>query len=241
MNTIIYFIFYILIFKKLWYNEYIFIMNAKTADFILLIFNCKKYRYKAIKQKETWLKYFTIMPFFHVIGDPQLTTEYIIDETEHILYVKEKDDYNSLPKKVIAAYEAIQKEYIFKYIFKTDDDQELIHDLFLNVIKKFVSTKYPKIHYAGQIINVDKPYLSQYCNIHPELPKNLPVLQTQYCSGRFYILSDLAIQQLLTKKELIRKEYLEDYAIGYYLNPILKKHMFNIETNKYFIDFKDFN
>ena len=98
----------------------------------------------------------------------------------------------------------------------------------------------PKIHYAGEIINVNKPYLSQYFKIHPELPEYLPVLQTQYCSGRFYLLSDLAIQQLISKKELIGKEYLEDYAIGYHLDPILKKNMFHIQSNKFFIDFKDF-
>ena len=98
----------------------------------------------------------------------------------------------------------------------------------------------PKIHYAGQIINVDKPYLSQYHNIHPELPENLPILETKYCSGRFYVLSDLAIQQLISKKAQISKEYLEDYAIGYYLEPILKKNMLYIQTNKYFYDFDNF-
>ena len=75
--------------------------------------------------------------------------------------------------------------------------------------------------------------------MHPELPKHLPILQTQYCSGRFYILSNLAVQQLITKKDLIFKECLEDYAIGYYLDPILKKNILNIQTNKYFIDFEE--
>ena len=86
--------------------------------FILLIFNCQKYRYKAIKQKETWLKNFSMMPYFHVIGDPELTKDYVIDEAEHILFVKTPDDYISLPKKVISAYEAIYKEYCFNYILK---------------------------------------------------------------------------------------------------------------------------
>jgi hypothetical protein len=215
-------------------------MNAKVSDFILLIFNCEKYRYKALKQKQTWLNNFTIMPFFHVIGNPELTTDYHIDIDEHILYVKVNDDYNSLPKKVIAAYEAIYKEYVFKYIFKTDDDQNLIQTQFINIIANLLQTKIPKIHYAGHIIDVDKPYLSQYNNIHPELPNNLPILQTQYCSGRFYVLSDLAVHQLISKKESISKEYLEDYAIGYHLDPILKTNIFNIQTNKYFVDFNEF-
>jgi hypothetical protein len=206
----------------------------KHANVILLIFNCEKYKYKAIKQKETWLKDVTFMPFFHVIGNPQLTKEYILDETEQILYVKVEDDYNSLPKKVISAYNAIQNEYTFHYIYKTDDDQYLTQISFLHTITNLLLSKIPKIHYAGQIIHVENPYVSQYCEIHPELPKDLIVHATKYCSGRFYILSDLAVQQLVSKRTFINNEYLEDYAIGYYLDPILKQNMLNIQTNKYF-------
>ena len=192
---------------------------------------------KALKQKETWLKNFTLMPYFHIIGDPELETEYLFEFKENILYVKVLDDYNSLPKKVIAAYAAINKEYTFKYIFKTDDDQNLNNLRFLTTITDLVSHKVPQIHYGGHIINVDKPYLSQYHTIHPELPKHLPVLQTKYCSGRFYLLSALAVQQLITKRKLIEEEYLEDYAIGLNLDNTLKTHIFNIQTNKYFTDF----
>jgi hypothetical protein len=192
--------------------------------------------YKALKQKETWLNNFTLMPYFHIIGDPDLETEYLFDLKEKILYVKVLDDYNSLPKKVIAAYTAINKEYTFKYIFKTDDDQNLNNLLFLNTIKELLLNKVPQIHYGGQLINVDKPYLSQYHKIHPELPTYLPVLQTKYCSGRFYLLSDLAVQQLITKRKLIEDEYLEDYAIGFNLDIALKTNILNIQTNKYFND-----
>ena len=210
------------------------------SDFILLIFNCKKYNYKALKQKETWLKDFNLMPYFHVIGEPNLDSDYKFDTTNKILYVKVEDDYNSLPKKVIAAYSAVNKEYIFKYVFKTDDDQELVFPKFLTTIQNLLlnNLNVPKVHYGGYIVNVDKPYLSQYHTIHPELPENIPVLQTRYCSGRFYFLSDLAIEQLIRKSGEIGKEYLEDYAIGYNLDPILKKNMLNIQTNKYFVDFE---
>lgn len=206
------------------------------SDFVFLIFNCEKYRFKALKQKETWLNGFTLIPYFHVIGNPELTNDYILDLDNHILYVKTEDDYNSLPKKVISAYAAINKEYVFKYIFKTDDDQNLINIEFLKIIQSILLNNTDKIHYAGNIVNVTEPYLSQYHNIHPELPENLPILQTRYCSGRFYVLSELAIQSLLSKKNLIYTEYLEDYAVGLYLEPFLKKNMLHIQTNKYFID-----
>jgi len=219
--------------------------HYKIEPFILLIFSCERYKHKTIQQKENWLNKFQSLPFyipyFHVFGNPRLTTDYIIDENEHTLYVKVDDDYNSLPKKVIAAYDAIYKEYSFNYIFKTDDDQELTNIRFLEKIQNILLNKTPKIHYGGFIINVDKPYLSDYHKIHPELPKNLPILQTQYCSGRFYILSDLAVQQLISKRESIEKEYLEDYAIGLNLHPTLKKTILNIQTDKYFKDFEIFD
>jgi len=212
-------------------------MTFISSDFVLLIFNCEKYRFKALKQKQTWLNGFTLMPYFHVIGNPDLTSNYTFDVDEHILYVKTEDDYNSLPKKVVSAYEAINKEYVFKYILKTDDDQNLTSSAFLNTVQKILLTSSNKIHYAGHIVNVDKPYLSQYHEIHPELPENLPILETRYCSGRFYVLSELAVLDLISKKGEIYKEYLEDYAVGLHLDPFLKQNMLNMQTHKYFFDF----
>ena len=64
----------------------------------------------------------------------------------------------------------------------------------------------------------------------------LPVLATKYCSGRFYFLSEFAVSSLIHKSELIKKEYLEDYAIGYNLDKVFKETMLSIQTEKYFVD-----
>jgi len=208
----------------------------QSVDIILLIFNCVKYKYKAIRQKHTWLKDFTIIPYFHVIGDPQLTTEYVFNDKERLLTIKVEDDYNSLPQKVIQAYAAINTEFNYKYIFKTDDDQHVSNTKIFNSIAGIVLSKTPTIHYAGNVINVDKSYLSQYHKIHPELPPFLPIKATTYCSGRFYILSNTAVKQLLCNNNEIAKEYLEDYAIGYYLHNTMKTTILHIDTNKYFVD-----
>jgi hypothetical protein len=219
-------------------------------DIIFLILNCQKYRFKAEKQKETWLKeldnYNIVNPknniiYFHVIGNPNLQKDYIINDSLNILYVKEEDDYISLPKKVIKSFNAINNTYKFKYIFKTDDDQILIDINFINNLIKILQKNWldenKKIHYGGKIITIDKPYLSQYHLLHPELPNFLPLLNTQYCSGRFYFLSNIAIKYLITKEKDIIKEFLEDYAIGYNLHEIFKKNILSLQTNKYFIDF----
>jgi hypothetical protein len=206
-------------------------------DYIMLIMNCKKYAKKAEFQKLTWLpKVPGYLQFYHVIGDEDMDSAFKFDHTERILYVKVADDYNSLPKKVIAAYEAVYETFQFKYLFKTDDDQILVNPRFFDTLVGLISNKLPKIHYGGYIVDVKQPYLSEYHRIHPELPKQLPLLVTKYCSGRFYFLSRSAISNLIGKRELIGKEFLEDYAIGFNLDAIYKTEMLSLATNKFFTD-----
>ena len=86
-------------------------------DNILLILNCKKYRTKALYQKETWLKNIPIdLLYFHVIGEKTMDSVYKFDHQNKILWVRVEDDYISLPKKVITAYHAVSCEYNFKFI-----------------------------------------------------------------------------------------------------------------------------
>lgn len=216
--------------------------EEKSQEFILLIMNCKKYAWKANQQKETWITNLpTSLPFFHVQGNPDLSSsEYEFNHEFNILYVNVKDDYNSLPKKVIASFKAALQNYPnLKYIFKTDDDQMLTNPKFFQTITNLIKTKKPKTHYGGQRIVIETPYLSQYNRIHPELPNDLILHKTEYCSGRFYFLSKAAIQNLITKSEDVGKEYLEDYAMGFHLSQIYKENILVIDSTKFFEDFTD--
>jgi hypothetical protein len=205
--------------------------------FIMLIMNCKKYVNKAKYQKMTWLKHVpSYLRFYHVIGEPCLESNYIFDNENKILWVKVEDDYNSLPKKVIRAYSAINERFNFKYIFKTDDDQILTNSNFFNILKKLITNENTEFHYGGYVVDVKQNHLSQYHKIHPELPPNLPILKTKYCNGRFYFLSKPAIENLISKVSDIEKEYFEDYAIGFYLDSYFKTNILSILTNNFFKD-----
>jgi hypothetical protein len=216
-------------------------MGTIHNNSILLVMNCVKYKYKATKQRETWLKGLQT-PYYHVLGNPDLETNYQFDNDERILWVNTPDDYNSLPKKVIVAYAAVQQTFPeIQYVFKTDDDQMLQSNnpnkFFENINKLLEKRKQTKkIHYAGNIVDVPKAYLSEYYRIHPELPKELPVYVTKYCSGRFYILSSEAITDLILKRDKISNEYLEDYAIGMHLNNRYKNTILHLDTNLFFKD-----
>jgi len=208
-------------------------------EVIMLIMNCKKYEWKADIQRNNWLKNIPrFIKYYHVIGDEELETEYKFIEETNILYVKTPDDYNSLPNKVITSFKAVNDIFCYKYLFKTDDDQNLINNQFFEILYNLIKTNGPPIHYGGHIVEVNRPYLSEYYKIHPELPKVLPVQITKYCSGRFYFLSSKAVRNLLTKRESIIKEFLEDYAIGYYLHIFFKSNMLKLNTNKSFVDFQ---
>jgi hypothetical protein len=210
-------------------------MNEQEV--IMLIMNCKKYEWKADIQRNTWLKTIpSFIKYYHVIGNEDLETEYKFVEESNILYVKTLDDYNSLPNKVITSFKAINDTFSYKYIFKTDDDQNLINEKFFEVLYNLLNAKANSIHYGGHIVEVNTPYLSEYYKIHPELPKELPIQITKYCSGRFYFLSRKAVQNLITKRESIVNEFLEDYAIGYNLHYFFKNNILKLNTNKAFID-----
>ncbi len=206
-------------------------------EFIMLIMNCKKYVKKALFQKMTWLKQIpSYLKYYHVIGEESLDTDFRFDNETNTLYVKVADDYNSLPKKVVAAYDAINKTFNYNYIFKTDDDQILVNNKYFDMLTGLVKAKQPRTHYGGFIVDVKQPYLSEYHRIHPELPQRLPLYITKYCSGRFYFLSSEAIQDILSKRERVEREFLEDYAIGFNLNQMFKQDILLIATNKYFTD-----
>lgn len=206
-------------------------------DFIMLIMSCKKYEKKVKFQKKTWLPNIpSFLRFYHVIGEPELETNYTFDEENRVLWVKVADDYNSLPNKVISSYQAVYETFNFKYLFKTDDDQILVKPQFFVTLQKLITKMVPPPHYGGYIVDVKQPHISKYYMYHPELPKNLLIQATKYCSGRFYFLSKLAVTNLISKREIIIREYLEDYAIGYYLDEIYKKNILNISTNTFFTD-----
>ena len=207
----------------------------KKQDYILLIMNCNKYKYKAEKQKQEWLQNIPKnIIYYHIIGDESITNDYVFDDSNRILYVKTPDDYNSLPYKVIKSFFAINSEFEYKYIFKTDDDQHLIDVFFFENLIKSIQITSPD--YGGNLITIAKDAISDYYIYHPELPRDILVKATKYCNGRFYILSNRAVLQLIEKMDNIKKEYFEDYATGYYLTDSIKANFLPINNNV-FIDF----
>jgi hypothetical protein len=98
-------------------------------DYVLMILNCEKYRYKAEYQKKTWLSTLDIF-YLHILGKEELDNEYQLELSTNTLYVRCKDDYISLSSKTYYALKAINDLFEYKHIFKTDDDQDLTKPIF---------------------------------------------------------------------------------------------------------------
>lgn len=206
----------------------------EKIEYILLILNCISYRNKAIIQKNIWLNSLpNNILYYHIIGDINLKEQYLFDKTNNILYVKTKDDYLSLPSKVIAAIEAVSNTYEYKYILKTDDDQILINNKFFNILSIILDKN--KYDYGGKNIKV-KDHYSTYYTIHNELPKNLFLKECTYCNGRFYFLSNNAVIKLLENKQNIKEHIIEDHCMGFYLEKYKEIKRIDINSNLYFVD-----
>ena len=203
-------------------------------DYILLILNCNKYRNKADFQKSTWIRSLNKdILYFHVIGDPSIKNP-VFDYENHILYVSSKDDYCSLPDKVIKAIKAIDNTYNYKYIFKTDDDQILVNSKFFNVVMTSINLK--NYDYGGKNVKVNDHY-STYYTVHSELPKKLFLKACTYCNGRFYFLSKKIVNILLQHEEFISKQVIEDHTIGYVIQEYANSPLItSIDSDKYLVD-----
>lgn len=207
------------------------------SDIVLLILNCYKYREKALQQKNTWLKNLPEnILYFHLIGDGEKCGEnkYLFDFDEHILYVNTKDDYNSLPSKVVTSLQAVDETIEYKYVFKTDDDQNLIQEDFFTKLPNYL-LNHPEHHYGGFVVKVPD-HISTYYTVHDCLPRDLLLKKCMYCNGRFYFLSKDATNSLIKNKKEISEHIIEDHAIGLYLNKSFKENILNFDTRKVFFD-----
>ena len=214
-------------------------------DYILMVASCKKYlKERRIGQIEQFLKNPKIMQgirYFHLEGDsnkfiktPEL--KYIIDEKNNIIYTNTKDDYLSLPHKIICGMKAIYENYNFKYIFKTDDDQRLLIDNIFYILDKQLKEKKPD--YFGKIMNFAKREERWELHKDENYPKGYYVGDgLPMGNGRFYGLSYRNVKDLVRNKyDEIKKEMVEDCAIAKYQKIEYRTNNMYVFNNEIFND-----
>jgi hypothetical protein len=178
-------------------------------------------------QRNTWLKTLpSNIIYFHIIGDSVRcgSSNYQIDLHNHMIYTNTKDDYLSLPHKIVNAMQAIHDSIEYDYIYKSDDNVMPVYPSFFSWLEEHRLS----YDYGGRAIDLEDHY-SNYWTVHNELPRELFLQKTLYCIGRFYFLSHKAVSDLMTKKEIISSRIIEDHAIGLYLSDDLKHNCLRMD------------
>jgi hypothetical protein len=111
----------------------------------------------------------------------------------------------------------------------------LTQPTFFDTLTKLLASRNPISYYGGFSISV-KSHISTYYIEHPCLPRDLLLEETLYCNGRFYLLHYKAVENLLTKIDKISKKYIEDHAIGYFLDDKFKENLLHFDNKKMFTD-----
>jgi|TARA_B100000085_G_scaffold135735_1_gene123573 hypothetical protein len=207
-------------------------LKVRQKKYVLIILGCFKYLDKIKKQKEGWLKHLPKeIDYFHVVGDENLEKEYVIDKEENLITLRCPDDYINLPKKTMRALEAVNKELDYDIILKTDDDQNANVEFFKNITNLINCYD---ANYGGFAIDIYIPHDVGIDGEHPEVTDTYRE-QNRYCNGRFYFLSKLAVWDLISKKEVFEQRQVEDFSIGLYLSPQVKKKSIYIpNTERWF-------
>jgi len=184
-------------------------------------------------QRSTWLPNIRIR-WFHIIGDPTISSEYEYNESENIMYVQCKDTYEALPKKTYLAILAVKNLFPdVEYILKTDDDMKCEIPAFESMLEEIIG-----YDYGGEIVSVDHDHVStyHYSNVSPEYQKPSMMFRTYYCPGRFYFLSRTATRSLISQRKFFDAQMYEDYAVGYLSTRIPNVKILNMNAKAIFHD-----
>lgn len=180
----------------------------------LIILNCFKYEHKRQQQRSTWLKDFPYELWFHIRGVHGQAQDYVIDKEEHIIYVKTRDNYDSLTQKTYLALKAVRESFpTVTHILKTDDDENCNVSKLVESMDEIMAYDYG----GGYLTLYKTDKLSTY-HYHSSIKKEPALVKAAYYFiGRFYFLSAKAADIVLSKKKAIWRLMFEDNAIGYAL------------------------
>jgi hypothetical protein len=185
-------------------------MDKEFNGIVIIIYSCKK-NYKKSRLLYTLLKSSLIDIKIHILnGSENIENDYLLKD--EIIYVKCKDNYDSLFLKTQKLFKEIINIYPkIKGILKIDDDI-IPNNIFLReTITLFLNTS---IHYCGKVSVISHPNVSYYhiekCEeMINKRPINLP--PCTYCSGPCYYISSQAIKYLNNNIKLF---FSEDIMVG---------------------------
>jgi hypothetical protein len=199
---------------------------------MILIQSCKKNIWKFEKIKETWGKHIGMQIIF-LIGDPDLTHEYIFND--EFLTVQCEDDYDNLTRKMNIGIKAVYEKFNPTFLIKIDDDIVINCKKFKEELKKCEN----HAEYGGIVNIVKKGTIQNYKLYKFTNQKSDPMEQDAiYCSGGVIYFGKNAIMEIANATIKYYTKY-DDTNIGIFLKERGIKAIF-MEKIAYTEDYKDF-
>lgn len=152
---------------------------------------------------------------YYFIGAVDLNSDFFVDDTNKIVYLKTQDNYESLSLKTYKAIQYINLHYKndIKGVFKTDDDIDINLDLLYKVLEENQDEKY----FGNKCTNLDSKssYHIGKCE-DPRFNNNLVDIptDTDYCSGGGYYIHKSLVEDIVRNDEPFYKILFEDIAMG---------------------------
>jgi hypothetical protein len=152
--------------------------------------------------------------FYYFINDPDIDSEYKIDEKRNIVYLRLPENYESQSLKLYHAFRFINTKYANQIdgVFKTSDNIKIN----LNFLKKTILNNKDK-SYFGEIASIEAgEYMYHFGKCESqELNKGLINLNScKYCYGYGYYINKNIIDILLLNKKDFNTILYPDVCIG---------------------------
>jgi len=193
--------------------------RPKLKKIFLLIISyqgskCRNEQHELLKSEDKIANFF----YYYFIGDPVLEKDYIVDEINKIVYLKVRDNYESLSMKVYLAFKFIYENFNGKIygVFKTDDDITLD----LDKINKLNDQYFDRDYYGLETQIIDEYSCYHFDKCENEVLNTLPMKtpRTKYCAGGGYYINFRNIKHILSNYKIFSTLIYEDVSVGYSLS-----------------------
>lgn len=181
--------------------------------YFLAIKCCKPRLNNALQQHKILIKTIHNYPmiFYHFVGDPNQTEDYIVNEKTKIVTLKCKDDYVNVSHKSRMILKFVTENYPnIIGMFQTDDDIKINLPNLYNMLEK-----YQHHAYYGKRVTIEKPgVLSYHIKHRPENFANYQMIKlypislkpATYCAGGGFYLHHNVFSILLNQQQHLFQE-----------------------------------
>ena len=167
--------------------------------------------------------YYFVM--FKDLGDK----EYFVDDKNYMLYINGIETFlPGILDKTIKALDVIHNKLKLEYdfIFRTNISTFIHFENTFSYLKKFASESKKEMYYIGPILRLQ--WFDPVCGI-----VDTQYMGTEFFSGTCIIMSYALVENIITNREKIHYNIIDDVSIGHYVSQVENVKNINIGTTRF--------